>query len=133
MRSISILSALISILLVRSSPTASDAVPAQDRFPEFQKACEEGDTNLVQLLISDGVDPSASNNWAIKAASFHGHSEVVKLLLNDSRVDVYDHDPYPFAEMILDIQFRYLILVMVVNICRTTFLVRLVGRVCVVT
>ena len=33
------------------------------------------------------VDPTVCNNWAIRAASRQGHTEVVKLLLADPRVD----------------------------------------------
>jgi hypothetical protein len=36
------------------------------------------------------VDPSACNNEAIKRAALYGHTEVVKLLLKDARVDKSD-------------------------------------------
>lgn len=41
------------------------------------------------------VDPSDQNNFAIRYTSKNGHSEVVKLLLNDLRVD--SSAPYKFA------------------------------------
>jgi hypothetical protein len=40
------------------------------------------------MLLGDSrVEPSADDNWAIEEAAENGHTEVVRLLLNDPRVD----------------------------------------------
>jgi len=42
---------------------------------------------IIQLLLKDGrLDPSYQNNDLIKKASKKGYVEIVKLLLNDSRI-----------------------------------------------
>ena len=41
---------------------------------------------MVQLLKDENVEPTARNNYAIRSASFDGHSNVVQLLLEDGRV-----------------------------------------------
>ena len=40
----------------------------------------------VKELIDKGIDPSDYDNYAIRYASINGHTEVVKLLLQDDRV-----------------------------------------------
>ena len=52
----------------------------------FQRACEIGKTDIVKSLLPH-IDPSAHNNYAIRLASRFGHLEIVKILLQDSRVD----------------------------------------------
>ena len=49
---------------------------------------------IVEGLIKEGFDLDADDNWAIRVASVDGHSEVVKLLLQDPRVDPSDDDNY---------------------------------------
>jgi hypothetical protein len=45
----------------------------------------------VYLLIQDArVDPSANNNWGIRAAEKNGHTDVVNLLLQDPRYKKFD-------------------------------------------
>ena len=47
-----------------------------------------GHASIVKLLLADPrVDPSESDNWAIRYASRNGHASVLKLLLPDPRVD----------------------------------------------
>ena len=49
--------------------------------------------SVAQLLLADPrVDPTASDNWAIRCASYSGDASVVELLLADSR----------FSQTILD-------------------------------
>ena len=44
---------------------------------------------MIKLLLDDGrIDPSINNNFAIRIASSNGHFNIVKLLLNDTRVDL---------------------------------------------
>ena len=60
---------------------------------EFIEAARNGDLEMVRLLINE-VNPATRNNCAIRMASLHGHSEVVKLLLQDERVDPTADDNY---------------------------------------
>ena len=50
----------------------------------------------VDSVEVEGIvgDPSAQDNWAIRWACEYGHTEVVKLLLGDERVDPADYDNY---------------------------------------
>jgi ankyrin repeat protein len=43
--------------------------------------------NNVKWLLDQGIDPAADDNYAIKLASSNGHTEIVRLLLDDPRVD----------------------------------------------
>ena len=52
----------------------------------FFRACESGEVATVASLLLS-VDPSVDNNHAIKSASLFGQLEVVRLLLEDPRVD----------------------------------------------
>ncbi len=63
---------------------------------EFGKATEDDLMNavrrtdnkeLVKQMLKSGVDPSAQDNYAIQLAAEYGHTEVVRLLLSDSRVN----------------------------------------------
>ena len=63
----------------------------------FVYACKNGDTELVKLLLLANtcqIDPGTDNNCAIRCASEMGHTEIVKLLLNDPRVDPSADDNY---------------------------------------
>ncbi|KAI8891863.1 ankyrin repeat-containing domain protein, partial [Globomyces pollinis-pini] len=52
------------------------------------RSIERNHISIVEMLLSDSrVDPSASNNQAIRYAAHKGHLQVVKLLIADSRVD----------------------------------------------
>jgi ankyrin repeat protein len=56
----------------------------------FSKACAKGQVAMVRFLCDPNtgiVNPSANDNDAVIRASANGHSEVVKLLLEDERVD----------------------------------------------
>lgn len=65
----------------------------------IQRACENGEVDLVKLLLAGPqVDPAANTkdgkryghderNFCIRRAARNGHIEVVKLLLADNRVD----------------------------------------------
>jgi ankyrin repeat protein len=72
---------------------------------EFGKATEDDLMNavsrtdnveLVKKILKSGVDPAARDNYAIKWAADNGHTEIVKLLLGDSRVDPAAKDNYAF-------------------------------------
>jgi hypothetical protein len=54
----------------------------------LQSVCRDGRADIAELLLCDErVDPSADNNWAIRAASLRGRLEVVDMLLSDPRVN----------------------------------------------
>ena len=54
----------------------------------FNYACEINCTEVIEKLLQNGVDPSIKDNYPICAAVCHGNVHIIKLLLNDSRVDV---------------------------------------------
>ena len=57
----------------------------------LENACRYGNLEIVKELLKDSrIDPSSSDNSAIKAASLHGHLEIVKELLKDPRVETPD-------------------------------------------
>lgn len=45
-------------------------------------------SSLLRVLLDPRVDPSAKNNAAIRGASAKSHTEIVKHLLHDSRVNL---------------------------------------------
>jgi hypothetical protein len=47
-------------------------------------------TRRVDPEVDEGVDPSARDNYAIRKASLEGHTDEVRLLLQDERVDPSD-------------------------------------------
>jgi hypothetical protein len=53
-----------------------------------------GDVAVIGALIAQGIDPSAGDNAAIRAASEAGHLAVVERLLADPRVDPAADDNY---------------------------------------
>src|SRR3972149_338705 len=54
---------------------------------DLKQAAEEGDLNLVNILIEANFDPSINNNYAIQFASNNGHLDIVNRLLEDDKVD----------------------------------------------
>lgn len=50
-------------------------------------AARTGNINAVRRLIAAGANPAFDNNDAIELAAGYGHLEVVRLLLQDERVD----------------------------------------------
>ena len=54
----------------------------------FHLSCVINTNNIVKLLLTDErVDPSANNNYAIKHALLNSHTEIVRLLSEDRRVN----------------------------------------------
>lgn len=51
---------------------------------------------FTRLFLRRGIDPSISNNYAIGASSESGRTELVQLLLKDSRVNPDNGSNYPF-------------------------------------
>jgi hypothetical protein len=53
----------------------------------FALASKCGSGRIVsELLLDNGVDPAYQNSLSIRLASFHGHLDVVQMLLSDFRV-----------------------------------------------
>ncbi len=59
----------------------------------FKLACCHNKLTIVKLLLPY-VDASDQNNYAIIEASLYGHTEVVKLLLENDKVDASDQNNY---------------------------------------
>jgi len=53
----------------------------------LKKSLDNNYLNGIKLALEKGADPSYNNNYAIKNASIYGHIDIVKILLQDSRVD----------------------------------------------
>lgn len=56
---------------------------------QFLDACKTGDVEIVVTLLPL-LDPSFGNNLALRWASYEGQIDIVRLLLDDSRVDPLD-------------------------------------------
>lgn len=58
------------------------------------RACEDGDAQTVKSILSahPQLCPSFYRNWAINHACLNGYTEIVRILLEDGRVD--PADPY---------------------------------------
>ncbi|KAI8891775.1 ankyrin repeat-containing domain protein, partial [Globomyces pollinis-pini] len=55
---------------------------------DLEKAIQENNANIVQLLLKDGrLDPSIGDNVALLVSSEKGYTGMVKLLLGDERVN----------------------------------------------
>ena len=48
---------------------------------QLVSASEDGESGEVQQLLDAGVDPATWGNMPLGSAVYHGHCEVVKLLL----------------------------------------------------
>ncbi len=60
----------------------------------FIKSIHNEYLNGIKLALERGADPTLHNDHAIRIASANGHTEIVKLLLNDPRVDPSSGDNY---------------------------------------
>ncbi|KAI3650480.1 hypothetical protein MP228_003961 [Amoeboaphelidium protococcarum] len=59
----------------------------------FLRACRVGDLNTYRISVKTfGIDPSIKENQCLMSASKNGHTDIVRDLLLDMRVDIYDHD-----------------------------------------
>lgn len=60
----------------------------------LKTAIRENNVVFVEVLLNF-VDPSFDSNWAICMASAYGHTEIVRLLLQDGRVEPTAIANYP--------------------------------------
>jgi hypothetical protein len=51
-------------------------------------ACVNGDISKAIEYIKAGDDPSCNNNYIMLLSCIHGYIDIVKLLVNDNRVDI---------------------------------------------
>jgi ankyrin repeat protein len=62
---------------------------------DLRKAVSRTDNvELVKQMLKSGVNPSAGDNYAIQLAAEYGRTEIVRLLLSDSRVNPSARDNY---------------------------------------
>ena len=70
------------------SSQIEDSLPKLVHHSALQTAVENGDTESVRSILSEGLDdPSVGSNLAFRRAALLGHEKIVLLLLNDDRVD----------------------------------------------
>ena len=70
------------------SIVVTDLPPYQPPIDKFIKACGSGDIDVVREFLQDkNIDPAYNDNAAIQCATKKGHTEIVRLLIADPRVD----------------------------------------------
>ena len=74
-----------------STNTTINTTTAAELNSRLIAASEDGDTELVRGLLAAGADPATWGNMPLGSAVYHGHCEVVKLLL-ESGADVHAMD-----------------------------------------
>jgi len=68
----------------------------------YLKYISDNDVNKIEKLLKSGWDPSVNNNTSISVASDYGYLEIVKLLLQDDRVDPTTSDYHPLRWSIIN-------------------------------
>ena len=68
-------------------PYSEEYIESKIDLNSWTKVIDVGVPKFVKKMIDSGQDPSYRNNFAIQWASDNGHTNVVKLLLEDPRVD----------------------------------------------
>jgi len=68
-------------------PYPKDYIKGKIDIDDIKEVSEYGLIDEVKRLLDKGVDPSINGNYAIRMASQNGHTEIVRLLLQDERVD----------------------------------------------
>ena len=65
---------------------------------EFEEAVLNNNFNQVELLLKNvNIDPSGNDGSSFRAAAKYGYTNIVKLLLNDSRVDPSEWNDHDYA------------------------------------
>ena len=75
-------------------PYSKKYIKSKIDIDDIKKVSKYGLTDEVKRLLNKGVDPSVKDNEAIRMASKNGHTDVVRLLLQDKRVDPIDDGNY---------------------------------------
>ncbi|KAI8612452.1 ankyrin repeat-containing domain protein [Chytriomyces sp. MP71] len=73
--------------VVQLLSTLPNVNPRDDNDYALKCSCETGQTEIVKLLLGLGCDPAAEHNVSLMYAAEFGHADVMRLLLDDARVD----------------------------------------------
>lgn len=57
----------------------------------LRKLCRDGSTFMAKFLLRSGVDPTTRDCYAFRWACRNGHTDIVKALLDDGRVNGHLH------------------------------------------
>ena len=76
-------------------PYSEEYIESKIDLNDWKEVIRVNVPKIVKKMIDKGFDPSWGYNWAIKYASEKGHTDIVKLLLDDPRVDptIDNNDP----------------------------------------
>src|SRR3990172_6985980 len=83
-KSIETLAISTSTLLKKISKVLAKVVKSEK---PMVNAILSKNVDVVSVLIKAGYDPTINNNYSIRLAVRYGHTEIVRLLLQDLRVD----------------------------------------------
>jgi len=61
-------------------------------------ACEFGHYEIVKLLYERGADPSIADSFSFRLAAENGFANIVKLFINDPRINVNAQDEYAIKQ-----------------------------------
>jgi len=61
-------------------------------------ACEFGHYEIVKLLYERGADPSIADSFSFRLAAENGYANIVKLFINDPRINVNAQDEYAIKQ-----------------------------------
>jgi len=75
-------------------PYSKDYIRSKIDYYSISEVSKYGLIDDVKRLLNKGIDPTIDNNYSIRMASENGHTDVVKLLLQDERVDPSDDSNY---------------------------------------
>jgi len=68
-------------------PYSKDYIKSKIDIYDIGEVSKYGLIDDVKRLLNKGVNPTIDNNYSIRMASGYGHTDIVKLLLQDRRVD----------------------------------------------
>jgi ankyrin repeat protein len=61
-------------------------------------ACEFGHYEIAKLLYEKGADPSIADSFSFRLAAENGHANIVRLFINDKRINVNAQDEYAIKQ-----------------------------------
>jgi ankyrin repeat protein len=61
-------------------------------------ACEFGHYEIAKLLYEKGADPSIADSFSFRLAAENGYANIVKLFINDKRINVNAQDEYAIKQ-----------------------------------
>jgi ankyrin repeat protein len=75
-------------------PYSKDYIKSKIDIDNIIKVSKYGLVDEVKRLLNKGIDLKPNDNYAMGLASENGHTEVIKLLLQDGRIDPSGNDNY---------------------------------------